>query len=873
MQPKRQSTSGHLSVNYAVLALLLAVALLYQVQYSRIVLAPDTADLPFFATATASPKISLVGTQAAAAGLAPGDTLLAVNGRPYLGTAVLDEEVAKGWPGDTIVLTVNVLSVKQEGSRSGERTVPLVLTRRNAGGQASGFQYILRLGVPVVSLLLGFWVAFARPRDIQAWVLLALMLSFAQIFSSYNIAGTGRGIREPAMVYHSLLANAWPICMYFFGFYFPEPFPLGSRWRVIWKWIFWIAILPLALSYLAAAVVAVGEMSSYAAVAPIQSFLSGFHVYTQFLPFIAILTFFAAMFIKFSAEISVDSKRRLRLLYWGTAIALAPSLIVTVIPRLLGKLPSQIFPDPVIAGALLLMLLFPLTLAYVIVVERALDVHIAVREGLQYALAKGGIRTLQSVIGIGVMYVAVTLATGSAENRWRRFAILAFGLLIVLRLRQAGEKLRSWTDRRFFREAYDAEQVLTELSDQVRTFINTDSLISTVVSRISETLHVAQITVLLGRVGTYRANYAIGYSGTPDLEFGAETRTVQMLEKQKEPVWVYLDDPYSWLHEREATSQERDTLATLRSELLLPLAVRDKLLGFISLGPKRSEEAYSGTDVGLLKSLAAQTGLALENAHLMTAITEEVAQRERMNREVELAREVQQRLFPQKLPSVASLDYAGGCRPALGVGGDYYDFFALPDGQLGVAIGDVSGKGIGAALMMASLQASLRSEAMRARGDLAAVMTNVNSLVYEISSSNRYATFFYGQYNPRNRKLTYVNAGHNPPMHLRSSPAGWQVTRLEAGGMVIGLMEDSAYQESFIELQSGDLLVAFTDGVSEALNAADEEWDEERLLATIEAVAGSSSAEMIPQIMQAADAFAAGAPQHDDMTLVVFKVA
>jgi sigma-B regulation protein RsbU (phosphoserine phosphatase) len=296
------------------------------------------------------------------------------------------------------------------------------------------------------------------------------------------------------------------------------------------------------------------------------------------------------------------------------------------------------------------------------------------------------------------------------------------------------------------------------------------------------------------------------------------------------------------------------------------------LLGFISLGPKRSEEAYSGTDVGLLKSLAAQTGLALENAHLMTAIAEEVAQRERMNREVEIAREVQQRLFPQKLPPIAGLDYAGDCRPVLGVGGDYYDFLATPDGQLGIAIGDVSGKGIGAALMMASLQASLRSEAMRTPGDLATVMTNVNNLVYEISSSNRYATFFYGQYDHRNRKLRYVNAGHNPPMHLRQSAEGWQVNRLETGGMVVGLLEGSVYQQGLVELQPGDLLVAFTDGISEALNAADEEWGEERLLATIKAVAGSSAVEIISQIMQAADAFAAGAQQHDDMTLVVCKV-
>ena len=170
---------------------------------------------------------------------------------------------------------------------------------------------------------------------------------------------------------------------------------------------------------------------------------------------------------------------------------------------------------------------------------------------------------------------------------------------------------------------------------------------------------------------------------------------------------MFLNDRDSWLYrEEEINDEERGKLAALHSELLLPLAVRDKLLGFISLGPKKSEEPYTGSDVRLLKSVAAQTGLALENANLMREIADEVAQRERLNREVEIAREVQERLFPQKLPVIAGLDYAGHCRPALGVGGDYYDFLALPQGHLGVAIGDVSGKGIAAALMMASLQAS-----------------------------------------------------------------------------------------------------------------------------------------------------------------------
>src|SRR6202000_2155515 len=188
---------------------------------------------------------------------------------------------------------------------------------------------------------------------------------------------------------------------------------------------------------------------------------------------------------------------------------------------------------------------------------------------------------------------------------------------------------------------------------------------------------------------------------------------------------------------------------------------------------------------------AAQTGLALENASLMQTIAEEVAHRERLNREVEIAREVQERLFPQKLPPIRGLDYAGHCRPALGVGGDYYDFLALPEGNLGIAIGDVSGKGIAAALMMASLQASLRSEATRVPENLATAVANVNRLVYEASSSNRYATFFYGQYDPVAARFTYVNAGHNSPMLFRA--ANETIIRLEPGGTVVGLLAESRY--------------------------------------------------------------------------------
>jgi phosphoserine phosphatase RsbU/P len=412
--------------------------------------------------------------------------------------------------------------------------------------------------------------------------------------------------------------------------------------------------------------------------------------------------------------------------------------------------------------------------------------------------------------------------------------------------------------------------VLTELSEQVRSITETKSLLETVAARISETLHVPQVAVLLGGGGFYQPTFAMGFTSLPTVAFPSKTGTALLLKSQKEPARVFLNDRDSWLyHEEGIGDDERGKLAALQSELLLPLAVRDKLLGFISLGPKRSEEPYTGSDVRLLKSVANQTGLALENANLMRTVADEVAHRERLNAEVEIAREVQERLFPQTLPVIPGLDFAGHCRPALGVGGDYYDFLALPKGCLGIAIGDVSGKGIAAALMMASLQASLRSEATRAPENLAAAVANINRLVYEASSSNRYATFFYGQYDPALGKFEYVNAGHNPPMLFHR--AGGAVTRLEPGGTVVGLLEDACYEQGSVLVSPGDTLVFYTDGISEAMNLEDEEWGEERMMEAIREWQGGSAQELMESLFASATGFAGSAPQHDDMTLVVLR--
>ena len=864
--PPSKVTAKPPILRYICLAALLLGVLLYQARVAIDILPGQKVSVPSIEPATASASLETVSPEAEKAGLHRGDTLLAINGKPYTGTLVLGMAIARARPGQSIYVTVR--------SAAGVHTVALPATPGQNRISDTVLNVLVGIVMPTVCLLLGCWVVVARPRDMLAWLLLAVLLGFSELLGVHNIESWGPGWRElgklQTLGIAPLLAILWPVSMFFLGMYFPEQFPPGSRMQRIWKWTAWILALPFAVFSIALVAATVISASNYAAAARLYRNLHPFLVPYQVLTYVFVSSFFTAIFIKSGMAISQDARRRLRLLYWGATFAMTPGLIVTIANKALGSSASTTIPSWLNSFALLMLLVFPLTLAYVIVVQRAMDVRVVIRQSLQYGLARSGIRIFQFV-AIGVV-IGTAFALAGNSDRLGKMVVIAVAITVGLSIPRLGERLRSWTDRRFFREAYNAEQVLSELSDQVRGMVETRPLIETVATRIADTLHIPHVAVLLSNGGPYRSAYALGYDTPPDVAFPSGAGAVKVLEKQKEPARVYFDDPNSWLYrEPEMGDEDRAKLSQLQSELLLPLDARDKLLGFISLGPKRSDEPYSGADLRLLKSVAAQTGLALENARLMSAIADEVAQRERLNREVEIAREVQERLFPQKLPAIDGIDYAGACRPALGVGGDYYDFLALPGGQLGIAIGDVSGKGIAAALTMASLQASLRGEATRMTDDLAALVSNVNHLVFEASSANRYATFFYAQYNPTSRQLSYVNAGHNPPMLFHRSNTKWQVSRLETGGTVVGLLESFPYAQGVVTVAPDDIFIAFTDGISEAMNNADEEWGEERMMEAIYNCASLKPSEMIARIMQAADAFVAGAKQHDDMTIVVIR--
>ena len=822
---------------HRLLLALFLLTLMSQVTFTSDVIRTLEGDLPLKPVTLGAPWPSIVSLSkgAEAAGLRVGDRVLAIEGQAVHGTAELARSLHAKHPGDRLAVTV------ERGGRPAEFQAPL-----EAYSIWWSFALITLIFMPWLSILLGFWVAAVRSRDPRAWLVLGILLGLSQIMRPAALDPRGwPGDLAPALlVLHELASAAWPICMMLFGIYFPQRWSLERHV----PWAKWIFILPVTATAVFNAVSNVAALYDGHAIEWRDPIPPG--VITA-LTMTAIGIFFMALASKYpDPALATDDRRRLKVLYWGSTVAMSPVFLIILYSLIfLHHGPED---SDLLAYSVMAMSLFPVTMAYVIVVGRALDVRMIVRTGVQYTLARGGVRIIQALLIVGVILFTVNNSQKEHISRPVLMTQIAIAVVVAVRIRDLGERVRRWVDRRFFREAYNAEQILSELSEHVRSILDTRELLETVARKISESMHVQHVAVMLLDGGQYRPALATGYLIPEGYTVPAGGPDIAQLRHSRAPL--------------DGTTQP--ALAPLKAQLLLPLTSGKELLGFIGLGPKKSEEPYSPSDTSLLRTVAAQTGLALENSRLSEAIAGEVAKRETLHREIEIAREVQQRLFPQTLPAVPALEYAGHCRPASGVGGDYYDFLALANGRLGLAIGDISGKGIPAALLMASLQASVRGQSLSAGENIAGLLANVNRLVFDASPSSRYATFFYAQFDPGTRRLIFTNGGHNPPMLLR----GDEVIRLEIGGPPVGLFRPAEYEQAEIQLEPGDLLLLYTDGMSEAENPAEDEWGEDAMIDAARACSGQAPLLMIQQILAAADTFAAGAPQHDDMTLVVARV-
>lgn len=338
---------------------------------------------------------------------------------------------------------------------------------------------------------------------------------------------------------------------------------------------------------------------------------------------------------------------------------------------------------------------------------------------------------------------------------------------------------------------------------------------------------------------------------------------------------------------RNLSSREMDTLYGLEDELtevgpelreevpfleeneieaVIGLQFQNERAALVGVGARANEESYSASDYQFLRSLGNLALLSIQKTYLL----EERIEKERLEEELNIAKSIQQGLLPDPIPTSDKLDIAAANISSYQVGGDYYDILETPDGHLLFAIGDVTGKGIPAALLMANLQAMLHV-LLPVDITLSQASDRVNDIIYRNTPSDKFITFFWGIFNPDESTFRYVNAGHNSPIWLREGSD--EVTELTEGGLILGAMPTmQPYEEKTVSLSPGDLLVFYTDGVTEAMNPnGDEEYGEQRLLDCVLANRDKSASELLDAIVEDVNDFSENI-QYDDITLIVFRV-
>lgn len=793
------------------------------------------------------------------AGLRPGDRILAVDGTALQGANSLYGLLYKPHkPGDTVHLTI---------ARPG-RPSPIVLTgvfRRRLiqpkeTGWTESFAELLRDSYPLPFVAMGLVVLFLRLEDRRVWHLALLFAAFAPGPEGIpdNFAAVPAGLRPFAIAFQILVQGPLAPLFYWFFALFPVRSPLDRRF----PWLKWVSLLSLPIGALSLASSALPGVQVAGLRLPALPNIFGKASQMQTIFVLWILVFIAlgvvSLASNFFGTADPEARRKIRVIFWGTAIAFAPVLVIAT---------SHFFVDYQDPGwldvaVIIIMFLFPLSFAYAVVMHRVLEIPVLLKRSARYLFVQRGFTVILGLcIGVTLLSVSSTSYLRPLIEAARPVGIAlgaVFGTMLLWGGAQLHKRVSVRIDRAFFRSAYDARLILEDLAEKTRTATDRCELAQLLEHHLKEALQPSSLVVYLQGSG----DSLMAASDAAPKELGtipAKLPILAQLARRGQP-WEF--PPAS-----EGVA-EKSGLEPLHPECLVPVMGRGgRMAGLLVLGPRLSEGPYSGEDKRLLASVASQAGVALENIEMAEKMAERMEAERRSAVEMQVAKEVQDRLLPQCAPVLRTLECAGRCIQTRSVGGDYFDFLDLAPGHLGLVLGDVSGKGISAALLMANLQASLRSRCVGPTGDIALRLSGVNEQLRKSSAEGYFATLFFADYDDVTRQLVFSNCGHNPPILLRADGA---VERLTSTATVLGLFEQWQCSTQETTLHPGDLLAIFSDGVTEAMNDADSEFGEARFIATLREFRSFAPALLLTTVVSTVQGFTGGF-QSDDLTLVIAR--
>ena len=826
------------------------------------------------------------GSPADRAGLRAGDRIIGVDGRPLESDIGSDEAYLRGRPGDPVAITVE---------RAGEPQ-PLTLhgvfraveqSRTQEGLARSSAVQVVGL-FPIPFLLVGFAVLFLRLEEPNAWLLALLFCAFIGAPSLSNPFAIPLPLRAFAIAFRAVASGMLCPLFYLFFAVFPLRSPLDRRF----PWLKWVALL------FGICIVLPGLRTGDPVLPQVVSHLVGSRaadLLTSALKYVFLaLGMISLAQNSFTAAAPAEARRKSRVILWGTAVGVLPVVVGRAAVDFTGYQPSFWLDT----GLVLVVFLYPLSFAYAVVKHRVMELPVLLRRSARYVLVQRGFIVLMFVVAAGAiaLFTHVFSRFVRANTNVGVSLSAVFGIFLVWTSAPLVKRGTERIDRAFFRGAYDAHLILQRLAEKIRTATDRHQLAKLLEIQIAGALHPKALACYLeagdGNLAAER-RLAAGEvdpisSPLPRPKFPFRDGAV-IVPQDVDTIPVSLP----LLREIELRGKAWDVppgnaaagdQESLAPECLVPILGRDNnLIGLLVLGQRLSEEPYSGEDKDLLDSVAAQAGIALENIRLAEKMAERMEADRRIAQEMEFARQVQARLFPQKLPAMKTLEYTGACIQARKVGGDYYDFLELRPGRLALVMADIAGKGISGALLMANLQANLRGQYAIAVDDLPRLLSSVNRLFYENTGDASYATLFFADYDDSSRKLRYANCGHLSPLLLRASANSREevsqdnvveaptVEWLRSTCTVMGLFEAWQCETAEVELAPGDTLVLYTDGVTEAASADGEEFGESRLLDTLRSHSSLSAEALLQAIVDAVQRFSGIREQQDDITLVIVR--
>jgi sigma-B regulation protein RsbU (phosphoserine phosphatase) len=493
------------------------------------------------------------------------------------------------------------------------------------------------------------------------------------------------------------------------------------------------------------------------------------------------------------------------------------------------------------------------SIGWSIVRYKFLDAKLLARRGILYALGSAVlVGAYLLVVGQMNRYVAGIAGSGAQ-------VIQPVLLIIALALFQpAIARLEQLVDSMFLRDPTDYRNVLRQLGNELQTTIDLELLLGRTIQTVAETLILDRAHIVgFARHGT------VAHTGA-----GPPLAATDLAWLQQTLPRVSAHQPSYRLSERieGLSAAEQDALvARLGLGLLVPLRWRGDVVGAMLLGQKLIGSGYTSEDLNLLTTLAQQVSVSLQNALLLR---DRVAVA-RFEEELNLARQIQRNSLLSEFPPIPGAEVHAVYIPSRQVGGDFYDVVPTADGGYLLAIADVSGKGVPAALLSSMLQASLRTQADSPRS-VTHILKTINNLMYHSTATHQFATFFLARVDTPARAMSFSNAGHNYPLLIRK---GDERRTLERGGTILGILEHVDFEEDRVALTPGDLVVLYTDGLSEAMDENGDQFGEERLYQCLAAMPPSLSArEVSERVLAEVRQFLDGAELQDDLTLLVLRM-